>query len=126
MAQYDKRRVVGVLDIPASTSDDTDLQCFAEVAPGKTAQIYGLSAFIDTAGTASSTIEVVRSDATGTALCEVAIDATGAAKDSSTTFPVEVKNTGTSSVFLRFRANGATGGSADGQVFCQVSNEGCG
>jgi len=126
MAQYDKRRIVGTLDIPQSASDNTNQICFAEVAPGKTAQIYGLSAFIDVAGTASSTIEVVRSDAATTALCEVAIDATGAAKDSSTTFPVTVANTGTSSIYLRFRTNGGSGASVDGQVFCQVSNEGVG
>lgn len=124
MPSYDKRRVVGILDIPASTNDNTNLQCFLEIPAGKTATIYGLSAFRDGAGTGSSTIEVVRSDAATTALCDIAIDGTGAVQ-SSDTFPIDVTNTSTTtSVFLRFRTNGATGAGADGQVFCQVSNPG--
>lgn len=119
MPSYFDPRDVGVLNVPASEADDTDLACFAEVPAGKSLNIYGLSAFLDGAGTASSTIEVVASDAATTPLCEVAIDGTGAAKDSSTTFPVTVTNSSaTDSIFLRFRTNGATGAGADGQVLC--------
>lgn len=125
MPSYNEQRQVAALDLAAhgSAADNSALGAAFILPAGKTAQIFGVEAYIVTGSGASDTIEIVASDATSTVLAEIDINTTGVNKDSSTTFPVRVANTGSTDKAIIFQANGLLG-SPVGQVFVQYSNPG--
>ena len=106
----------------ASASDDATIGAAFILPAGKTSTIYSFESFI-TADSGTS-LEIVRSDAPTTALATVGINDTGVNKDSSTSFPVTVRNTTASDIAVVFRAAGALTGGADGTAFVSYSDPG--
>jgi hypothetical protein len=124
MSKYAGPRLVVNKTILASQADNTNLDTLTLLPAGKEVEIYGMEAGIRVAsGTASATVEVVRSSAPTTALCEVAIDAAGAVT-STDTFPITVTNTTATDQYLLLRANGATHADIVGEVIVHLSYPG--
>lgn len=120
---YADRRRVSSFKVGASINDDTVIG-YMIVPAGKEIEIYGLkSVTVTKSPTANAKIELINGS---TVLASVAITQNNGtvSKDSTTTFPVRVTNTGASDAVLKIQTDQATGTGCDVQVEVHHSDAG--
>lgn len=117
-------RLSQVKSVPASGSDNAEIGTVCIIPPGKQTKIYSFRSRVRTGSGSGDTVELVASNATSTVLAEIDTNTAGINKDTSTTFPVEVVNSGTTDIALVLLLNGASGSTVDAEVITVCDDPG--